>query len=378
MIRVSLRPDIAVPWLARFRGRRPTCVCVLGFTETGLIPGISAAGATPADRLTTAIADAEFLYYGPRDRTQNALPPLQAGASPALISRAVIIGQQLPLQIVNAGLPQPPPVPHRNLQGRPARCLSSGAALSMPAARHLFEQGLRLGHELAAAAAPGYLVVGECVVGGTTTALAVLSALGVAAHGKVNSSHPSCNHRQKQQLVEAGLQQLRQRFQPSILEPLKLWAGLGDPMQGAVAGLALAASQTTGVLLAGGTQMLAVYHLMGAIARADQLAWNPEQVVVGTTRWVTDDPTGDTLGLAAAVNVPLLTSELSFAHSRYSQLRAYEAGYVKEGVAAGGCAIASSLYQGWGQRDLVVAVEALMKSLGAKSDREHVTFEPSP
>ncbi|MEO1592039.1 MAG: TIGR00303 family protein, partial [Cyanobacteria bacterium J06632_22] len=59
-------PDIALPvlpavgqrWLTRYRHQRPVYVCILGFTETALIPGISAAGATPADRQFTAIADA--------------------------------------------------------------------------------------------------------------------------------------------------------------------------------------------------------------------------------------------------------------------------------------------------------------------------------
>jgi NaMN:DMB phosphoribosyltransferase len=69
---------------------------------------------------------------------------------------------------------------------------------------------------------------------------------------------------------------------------------------------------------------------------------------VGTTRWVAEDPTGDTVGLAQDIgSVPLLATELSFATSRYPQLQAYEQGYVKEGVGAGGCAIAAHLYQGW-------------------------------
>ncbi|MGB3615101.1 MAG: hypothetical protein WBA10_15010, partial [Elainellaceae cyanobacterium] len=170
------------------------------------------------------------------------------------------------------------------------------------------------------------------------------------------------NHHQKRQLVELAIQRLTRRLnQPvSKIHPLTLWAGLGDPMQGAVAALALGASRTVGVLLAGGTQMLAVYRLMVAIAQANQLSWEPSRVVVGTTRWVTDDPTGDTLGLARAIDAPLLTSELSFAASRHPQLQAYEAGFVKEGVGAGGCAIAAYLHQGWGQQELLAAVEALL------------------
>ncbi|MEB3359402.1 MAG: TIGR00303 family protein [Synechococcales bacterium] len=360
LIRVHTRQDIGLPWLARFQGCRPLCVCVLGFTETGLIPGISAAGATPADRQFTAIADAEFLYHGPQPRPTFPLPPLQAGASPVLISRAVIAHQGIPLQIFNAGLPIPPAMPHVDLGGQPARCLSQGNALDLAVVDHLFHQGLTWGNKLAAACPQSYLILGECVVGGTTTALALLTGLGWAAGGKVNSSHPVCNHQQKQAVVAAGLQRLAHRgISLDGLSPLQVVAAVGDPMQPVVAGMAIAASQTCGVLLAGGTQMLAVYALIRAIATTERLPYSPENTVVGTTRWVASDPTGDTVGLAEMLSAPLLATQMRFTKSRYRQLRAYEEGFVKEGVAAGGCAIAATLHQGWDQTTLLQAVEAL-------------------
>lgn len=131
-------------------------------------------------------------------------------------------------------------------------------------------------------------------------------------------------------------------------------------MQVAVAGMAIAASRTCGVMLAGGTQMLAVYALIQAIAKEYSLVWEPEQIVVGTTRWVVEDPSGDTVGLAQIVgSVPLLATQLSFATSRYEKLQAYEQGYVKEGMGAGACAIAAHLYAGWKQAELLQAIEAL-------------------
>ncbi len=51
-------------WLRRYQGKKSSFACILGFTATGLIRGISAAGATPQDREYTAIADAEFLLTG--------------------------------------------------------------------------------------------------------------------------------------------------------------------------------------------------------------------------------------------------------------------------------------------------------------------------
>lgn len=360
LVRAYSQVSQAQEWLATYRGTRPLLACVLGFTATGLISGISAAGATPAARQYTAIADAEFLINGPQTNPHYPLPPLTLGASPVLISRAVIEAQAIPVTLLNAGLPNPPAVAAIELGGQPARCLSQGQALPLATVQHLLAQGLHWGAQLAAEVSPGYLILGECVVGGTTTALAILQGLGIAAAGKVNSSHPVCNHSQKLRLVQKGLGRFDGEIRPTGVDPLTLVAAVGDPMQVVVAGMALAASCHGGVLLAGGTQMLAVYALAQAIAKHSTLPWQPEQVVVGTTRWVAEDPTGDTPGLAEAIGaVPLLATQLSFAQSLYPQLRAYERGHVKEGVGAGGCAIAAELYQSWTQGQLLTAIEAI-------------------
>lgn len=350
MIKIYTQRKKAKAWLKTYRGKRPVFACVLGFTETGLIPNISAAGATPEDRKYTAIADAEFLATGAN--TSFPLPPLVAGASPVLISRAVVATQELPLFIFDAGLVIAPTISAIALGGLPAKCLSTGKALAIATVLQLFVQGLVWGEKLTQSGA--YVILSECVVGGTTTALAVLTALGIDAKDKVNSSHSTCNHAQKWEIVQAGLQHLEQ---PAT--PFEIVAAVGDPMQIAVAGMAIAASRHAGVLLAGGTQMLAVYALARAIAADQNLTWNPDAIAIGTTRWVAEDPTSKTVDLALEVrDVPLLATQLSFAKSRFPQLQAYEQGFVKEGVGAGGAAIAAHLYQNWTQEKLLNAIEA--------------------
>ena len=364
LIRVYTQPAIAQAWLRRCVGRSPHLACVLGFTETGLIPGISAAGATPDDRRWTAIADAEFLACGVQPHPRFPLPPLAAGASPVLISRAVVAQLGIPVTLLNAGLPHPPTVPHVDLGGTPARCLSSGQALPLATVQHLLTQGIAWGQRWIAQAPADYLILGECVVGGTTTALAVLTALGWSVQGMVNSSHPTCNHSQKWAIVQAGLTQAgltkEQWTSQKPPDPLAVVAAVGDPMQIVVAGMAIAASAQVPVLLAGGTQMLAVYALMQALRSYAGLDWPTEAVAVGTTRWVAADPTGDTVGLAALLQAPLLATALSFATAQAPQLQAYEQGFVKEGVGAGGCAIAAHL-QGWSIPTLVEAVNTLLQ-----------------
>ncbi|AFY53709.1 TIGR00303 family protein [Rivularia sp. PCC 7116] len=358
-------------WISKYRGKKPLFACVLGFTETGLIPGISAAGSTPDDRKYTALADAEFLYYGADRKGQYPLPPLIAGASPVFITRAVVEELNIPVYLFNAGLLVLPTVPTIDLEGVPAKCLSQGAAMDIATVRHLFNQGMIWGEKLSLQQENGYLVIGECVVGGTTTALAVLTGLGISAGGMINSSHPVCNHAQKWEIVQAGLRNMRlpdnqTRVQKEIenIDPLQIVASVGDPMQAAVAGMAISASRNSGVLLAGGTQMLAVFALASAICEFYHLSWQPKEIVVGTTRWVACDSTGKTVELAQeiarerAIAPSLLATELSFENSRYVQLQAYEQGFVKEGMGAGGACIAAYLNENWQQKQLLEAIEA--------------------
>jgi uncharacterized protein (TIGR00303 family) len=365
MINIYTQVPQSQAWLDRYRGKLPIFACILGFTETGLIPGISAAGLTPEDRQYTACADAEFLYYGAEYQPKYPLPPLSSGASPVLISRSVVANLNIPVYLFNAGLLHTPPVPLINLAGAPAKCLSQGAAMDIATVKHLLSQGLYYGAKLSSKLnSDSYLILSECVVGGTTTALAILTGLGINADGKVNSSHPICNHGQKWDLVQAGLRKM-----PPSRDPLYLVAAVGDPMQIVVAGMAIAASRTCGVLLGGGTQMLAVYALIQAITEKYSLSWQPTEVIIGTTRWVAEDSTGATVDLAQSFPKnsipPLLATQLSFASSRYPQLQAYELGFVKEGVGAGAACIAASLCQNWQQNQLLAAIEAQIEQLHA-------------
>ncbi len=358
MIHICTEPFLGAKWLKRYRQVRPNFCCVMGFTDTGLYPGISAAGKTIADRKTTAIADLEFLIKGNTSQAKYPLPPLAGGASPVLITRAIASKLKWPVVIMNAGSRIRPPFACIDLGGEPANCLSKGNALATHVVLNLFQSGVAWGERLAKHL-EGYVILSECVVGGTTTALGVLSALGYDAAGKMNSSHPICNHNQKWRLVNQGLSFFNHyQADSDVPLPFRAVAALGDPMQIAVAGLAMSLSRQRGVLLAGGTQMLAIYALIQSIAKAIDFDWNPEEVVVGTTPWVTHDKSSDTIGLAKDIgDVCLMTSDLSFKDAHYPQLLAYEQGFVKEGVGAGGSAIAAYLHQNWSSRDVLDAVE---------------------
>lgn len=350
---------ITQQWQRNYQGHRPCYVCVLGFTETALIPNISAAGNTPQSRMITAVADAEFIYDGPSPAPHYPLPPLTAGVSPALLTRTITAGQELPVYFFNAGLPHTPSIPHVDLDGIVAHCVSSGQALPLEKVTALFRAGLQWGKTLGSRFAQSYLIIGECVVGGTTTAQAVLTALGFNVDGLMGSSHLNCNHTQKIELIKTGL-----GTQSMVAEPRSVWdaiAAVGDPMQPFVLGMTVAASHYSGVLLAGGSQMIAIYTMLKHLD--SQHRWNEKNVVIGTTQWIVNDATSQFLTLAHTVSAPpIISSQFSFQQSRYHQFTLFEKGYVKEGVGAGGCLIASNLYQYWQQQQTLDAMETMLES----------------
>jgi uncharacterized protein (TIGR00303 family) len=337
--------------------RRSRILLLLAATDTAAVPGISAAGASPQARLGTAAADAELLLLGPGGRRCHALPPLPAGVSPALISHVVLsqLGLLERARVLDLGCAIAAAVPHLRLPGLesagPARCLSTGQALAPARVAALVKRGSAWGRRWDPAEP---LLLAECVPGGTTTALAVLEGLGVAAAGLVSGSLRQPAHGLKAALVAQGLAaasfeaaELAAVADPiAFAEPLNVLAALGDPMQAFAAGLVgAAAARGTPVLLAGGSQMAAVLALALALAEPGQRPALADRLVVATTAWVAEEAGSnlalllERIGARWQVRPRLEVAALRFHGCGSAALRDYERGYVKEGVGAGGLAL---------------------------------------
>ena len=160
---------------------------ILAGSQTAEIEGISAAGSTAASRRYTAVADAELLLRGPMFPGRWPLPPLPAGVSPALISYVASSFLKIKPTIISAGLLQSPSFSHITLESPeigPAKCLSSGKAMDITRVNLLLEAGFKIGKQSKKA-----FLITECVPGGTTTAFAVLSGLGINVNGLISGSH---------------------------------------------------------------------------------------------------------------------------------------------------------------------------------------------
>ena len=130
-------------------------------------------------------------------------------------------------------------------------------------------------------------------------------------------------------------------------------AAVGDPMIPFVAGMMSAASVSSKVLLAGGTQMAAV------LAFASGFGYNAANVAVGTTAYVAKDPSADFAHMISCVaGVPALAVDPGLESSQHEGLRAFARGYAKEGVGAGGCMISSMLKTGMRRPDMTRAIDA--------------------
>ena len=153
---------------------------------------------------------------------------------------------------------------------------------------------------------------------------------------------PRNPHELKIKTVYAGLSAAGIKFGSLADDPIRAASCLGDPTLPAFAGLVLGAASKTPVLMAGGTQMGAVLAIINVL-KPGLL----DNVAIGTTRWIVVDKTGDLKGIVNQIfDVPILAVDLDFSQSMFEGLKAYEAGVVKEGVGAGGVAIAAMIKSG--------------------------------
>lgn len=316
--------------LFRLNARTQFCLS-MGSTETSDVAGISAAGATPEFRRLTPAADAEALVFG-HTLSVDKLPVSPLGVvSPVVITRACLNLAGLIPHIVNCGAFVVPRVPFLGVGTAPAAAISTGRAMPPDLVCALFSRGYEFG--LQRSRETDSIVMAECVPGGTTTALGVLIALGYDARRALSGSIPNCNHDMRLELVEEGLRNAS--LQPGEGDPIAILAALGDPMQPFVAGMALSAGKHIAVILAGGSQMLAVYALCKAFAPMYDIQIKDSAIGIVTTKWVAFDEHARVPHLSEEIDAPMAAACPDFNLSRHPGLQLYERGNVKEGVGAG-------------------------------------------
>src|ERR671915_2291425 len=316
-----------------FDTRTPVFVCVISYTAASEIPGLTVAGANAELVKYTSPADAEFLYHG-RCSCINVVPATPDGKpTPALITRTALQLARIPLLVVDAGAKIKPSIPYVSFGVEPGRNIVNENAMDISSVKRAFERGELLGKQLAIMS--DLTVLGESIPGGTTTALAVLRALGIDARFKVSSSMPENPHNLKNKVVDSAIERVITGI-GRISSPFEAISTLGDPMMPSIAGIASGVLSASGkVMLAGGTQMSAVVAILKLLGRS------LNGLYIGTTTYVTKDPSSDLSGLVRMTSerVPILSCDLHLGESSKPGLQAFAKGFVKEGVGAGGASI---------------------------------------
>jgi len=295
---------------------------VAGSTETASIAGISAAGADPDAMLHTPAADLEIVEYG-RPAGAAVVPVSPSGCpTPAVVTRAARELLGFDVLAVDAGLARPTDAPTVAVGDEPGRDVREPRPV--PDASGTFEAARRLGREVP----DEELVVGETIPGGTTTAMAVLAALGERA--TVSSSLPENPVSLKREVVDRALAASDLSAGEAAGEPVEAVELAGDPVLAAAAGLVVGATESgTSVTLAGGTQLAAA----AALARH---AGVEAPLALETTTFVADDPTAGIDELAADLALDLTVTDPGFDRRSHPATDAYVRGEAKEGVGMGG------------------------------------------
>ena len=335
---------------------------VIAGTDTSQISGISAAGMDSKSRRRTALADAEFLLFGPSGNLRYKLPSLSAGVTPALISHVCSKLISASTIVVPIGISERPYFQHLIVEDPiigPAKCLSSGHSMTKDRVLNIYKKGLEIGK-----ATKKPIFISESVPGGTTTAQAVMEAFGLNVSNLVGSSLIRPPRELKNEVIKRGLSNSNLK---NNINSINVIASVGDPFQAFSMGLLIGARLAKqSVVLSGGSQMLAVILLALEFIDSKDKRDFVDLVYLATTGWlVNDNSLYNLLDLIAKkhhVNLLALASPLNFKLSKYKELKDYEIGYVKEGVGAGGMSILAHL-KGFENKEIVSLCQIYLEKM---------------
>lgn len=305
---------------------KPMFLCVLSNTKTSRIPKLSAAGKSAELTDYTPAGDAELMDTG-NIISVPVLPmtPPYDTPTPAIMTRSALKLTDAPYNFINSGLIVTPAVPCIDLEAEPGEDIREPIAVKD--VEGIYTRAKLLAKRFKNQA--DQVVIGESIPGGTTTAMGVLTALGY--DGNVSSSADENPMNLKKKVVDEGMKASGLTFGCLKEKPMKAITCMGDPMMPAVMGL-VAGFQDTGieVVLAGGTQMMAVYALI------KHLGLNTEKISIATTRYVVEDRSANFEEITKILGVPVYVADPGFGKSPLKGLRRYETGTIKEGAGAGG------------------------------------------
>ncbi|MDR3255047.1 MAG: TIGR00303 family protein [Synergistaceae bacterium] len=293
-------------------------------TEVSKIPGLSAAGANPKVIPLTSPADADVIRFGFPEAVDCFPMDPEGHPTPAIITRAAVVESGFPVCVIRAGAYLPPAAPYVETGAGYGK--NPAIEPSVPDAKKIYDRSRHFAEN--ETSSRKFVMLAESIPGGTTTALLTLRALGI--DGMVSSGGPDNPISLKEKIWKDASERVGIKQGDFANDPLRAVIELGDPMQASVLGFIAGLPKDTDIVLAGGTQMIAVAALLSKLepSRAKPL--------IATTKYVAGDNTSSFRELAKTLGLETYAAQLDFSKSPHKGLSDYEKGYVKEGVGAGG------------------------------------------
>ena len=343
-------------YIKQFKNKKATFMLAMSNTATANIEGITQAG-IPGSIYLTPVLDGEFIATGEVRSMPDVAETPKGIPTPALITRGVhLLAAFSHIELLDLGLEVQPKgdnitIHHHNIY--PSQSIVEGANID---AQALFEKGLAFGK--AYVCKDDYLILGESVPSGTTTATATALALGYDAKALFSSSFKEVPNNIRQETIDKALAHIKDKT-----DLFEILGSVADNMLIFNAGFVLGVNGHFPIVLAGGTQMACVLLVVNSyLTSKGQIQDLPlRNVALCTTKWVAEDKHSDIKALLEMLNFPIYAyyTDFDFALSKHPALKLYDEGEAKEGVGAGG-ALMYGVLNGLTKEEITRQVEGFL------------------
>ncbi len=321
-------------FIESLRGKKATFMLALSNTKTANIDGITQAG-IPGMIYLTPTLDSEFLCTG-EVRSLGKIAKTPKGVpTPALITRGVhLLAPYGRIELLNLGLEIKPKLEYftqHTFGITPSDNIAKGAGIK---SQDLFQRGVGFGQSYQCK--DEYIILGESVPSGTTTALATAIGLRYRVEGMFSSSFKNKPNDIKERVIKIALSNVTNKN--NIFHALD---NLSDNMLIFCAGFLMGLNNRYKVVLAGGTQMACVLLVMNKILKLMNGTMETSNIALCTTKWVAEDEYSDIKGLLKMLSFPVnaFYADFDFSLTEHPALKLYDEGEAKEGVGAGGALV---------------------------------------
>jgi len=343
-----------IDFIESLRGKSATFMLALSNTKTINIKGITQAGIPSLIHLTPTL-DSEFVSVGEVRCIEN-IPQTPKGVpTPALITRAIHLLKPFnSIELLNLGLEVAPKLDYftqHNFDIKPSGSIDIGANIDAEA---VFQKGVEFGRDYKCK--NDYIILGESVPSGTTTANATALALGYNAKEFFSSSFKTVPNSIREETIQKALDNIKDK--DDIFEIL---GSVADNMLIFNAGFILGLNNRIKLILAGGTQMAGVLLIVNSILRYMNGKIDTSNLALCTTKWVAQDENSNIKALLEMLDFPINSYfvDFDFSLSQHPALKLYDEGEAKEGVGAGG-ALAYGVLNGLDKQTITNRIEMFL------------------